>query len=143
MSDKKRIKIKKNSDIYSFGPEFKPWLFVLADEPNEKAGTPQLALIPTGSDLIDLVKFWADKVLYYSFRYFQTGEIHSAELENYQIALRQLDQTFDSLCSHVSLQGVIEEALSEFKAKQKISDEVWQIFIKSNQEEWRQLFCDF
>src|SRR4029453_13058818 len=91
--------------------------------------------VPTKHELIQITKYWFQRLLNIRFWYFATGQSGSSEWREAAYARRRIDRTAEILPEQ-ELNQAIEEVEHDFKQEHKISDADWDVFKNGTQEQW-------
>jgi hypothetical protein len=92
--------------------------------------------VPTKHELIQIAKYWLQRVLNIQLWFFATGQRGSSEWrEDFYAALRI--HRIAAIVPEQELNQAIEEVERDFKQERKISDEDWDIFKNGTQEQWK------
>jgi hypothetical protein len=103
---------------------------------SEACEVPQF--VPTKHELIQIAKYWFQRLLNIQLWFFATGQSGSSEWrEDFYAALR-IDRIAE-IVPEQELNQAIEEVDRDFKQDKKISDEDWNIF-KNGTHEQRMLY---
>jgi hypothetical protein len=101
---------------------------------SEACEVPQF--VPTKHELIQIAKYWFQRLLNIQLWFFATGQSGSSEWrEDFYAALR-IDRIAE-IVPEQELNQAIEEVDRDFKQDKKISDEDWNIFKNGTQEQWK------
>jgi len=99
---------------------------------SEACEVPQF--VPTKHELIQIAKYWFQRLLNIQFWFSATGQSGSSEWREAAYARRRINRMAEILPEQ-ELNQAIEEVERDFKQERKISDEDWDIFNNGTHEQ--------
>jgi hypothetical protein len=92
--------------------------------------------VPTKHELIQITKYWIDRILDNDFFFFTYAQTGSTEWRINSYANRRINRAAEILSAQ-EFDELIADAERDFRDKYKISDEDWNIFRNGSQEDWQ------